>query len=132
MHGLLWKWHKDHHHKDHRYELPENTEGKKFEKNDLFFLVYALPAIVLMIAGFSIPYYPLVFISIGISLYGITYFIIHDVIIHKRLKIPFLQNSQNSFIKGIIRAHQAHHWPKSKNDFKNFGLLIFPLHYYKN
>ena len=63
MHGFLWAWHKDHHHKDHQYKLPENTEGKKFEKNDLFFLVYAIPAILLMIIGFSVSYYPLVFIS---------------------------------------------------------------------
>ncbi len=131
MHGLLWKWHKDHHRKDHQNSLPEKTEDKRFEKNDLFFLIYAIPAIVIMIFGFSIHYLPLVFISIGITLYGLTYFIIHDIIIHKRVYIPFLLANHNYFIKAIIKAHTAHHWPKSKNDFYNYGLLVFPFRYFK-
>lgn len=132
MHGFLWTWHKDHHRKDHVNTLPEKTEDKRFEKNDLFFLVYAIPAIALMIIGFSIHFLPFVFISIGITLYGFTYFTIHDVIIHKRLNIPFLRNPKNSFIKSVIKAHTAHHWPKSKNDFNNYGLLVFPLRFLKN
>ena len=131
MHGFLWNWHKDHHRKDHKHTLPEKTEDKRFEKNDLFFLVYAIPAILLMIIGFSTNYLPLVFISIGITLYGFTYFTIHDVIIHKRLHIPFLENHGNYFLRAIIKAHTAHHWPKSKNDFRNYGLLVFPLRFFK-
>jgi beta-carotene 3-hydroxylase len=132
MHGFLWNWHVDHHRKDHQNKLPEKTEDKKFEKNDLFFLVYAIPAIVLMIIGFAISYFPIIYISIGISLYGLTYFIIHDIIIHKRLNIPFLQKRQNFLLRAIIKAHTAHHWPKSKDDFHNFGLLIFPLRFFKS
>lgn len=132
MHGFLWNWHVDHHRKDHQNKLPEKTEDKKFEKNDLFFLVYAIPAIVLMITGFAISYFPIVYISIGISLYGLTYFIIHDIIIHKRLNIPFLQRQQNFLIRTIIKAHTAHHRPKSKDDFHNFGLLIFPGRFFKD
>ena len=131
MHGFLWNWHKDHHRKDHKNTLPEKTEDKTFEKNDLFFIVYALPAIIIMIIGFSIQYIPFVFISIGITLYGLTYFVIHDIIIHKRLNIPFLINANSFFIRAIIRAHTAHHWPKNKNDFSNFGLLLFPFTYFK-
>lgn len=131
MHGFLWKWHKDHHRKDHQNALPENTEDKRFEKNDLFFLVYAVPAVFLMIIGFSAGYLPLVFISIGITLYGLTYFIIHDIIIHKRLHIRFLENPSNHFIRAIIKAHTAHHWPKNRKDFHNYGLLVFPLRFFK-
>jgi beta-carotene 3-hydroxylase len=131
MHGFLWKWHKDHHRNDHQYTLPEKTEDRRLEKNDLFFLVYAIPAIVLMIIGFSTNYLALVFISMGITLYGLTYFIIHDIIIHKRLNIPFLRNPKNNFIRSVIKAHSAHHWPKSKADFHNFGLLVFPLRFFK-
>lgn len=53
MHDLLWKLHVDSHRKDNKQYLPEKTEEKKWEKNDRFFLVYALPAIVLLISGFS-------------------------------------------------------------------------------
>jgi len=131
MHGFLWKWHVDHHRKDHQQPLPEKTEDKRLEKNDLFFLVYAIPAIVLMITGFTISYYPIVYIGIGITLYGLTYFIIHDVIIHKRINISFLHKRHHFLIKAVINAHKAHHWPKSKDDFHNFGLLVFPRRFLK-
>ena len=131
MHGFLWKWHVDHHRKDHQQPLPEKTEDKRLEKNDLFFLVYAIPAIVLLIAGFTISYYTIVYIGVGITLYGLTYFIIHDVIIHKRINIPFLQKNQPYCLKAVINAHKAHHWPKSKDDFHNFGLLVFPRRFFK-
>ena len=81
MHGFLWKWHVDHHRKDHMQGMPLQTEDQHFEKNDLFVIVYALPAIILMIIGFSISYQPFIFISIGITLHGLTYFIINDIII---------------------------------------------------
>lgn len=131
MHGFLWRWHKDHHRKDGGKALPEQTEAKKFEKNDLFFVVYALPAIVLMVTGFMIAYYPIIYIAIGITLYGFTYFVIHDIIIHKRINIPFLFRNHNYFTQAIIKAHTAHHFPKNKQDFHNYGLLIFPLRYFK-
>lgn len=131
MHGFLWKWHVDHHRKDHQQPLPEKKEDKRLEKNDLFFLVYAIPAIVLLITGFTISYYPIVYVGIGITLYGLTYFIIHDVIIHNRINIPFLQQRHNFLIKAVINAHKAHHWPKSKDDFHNFGLLVFPRRFFK-
>lgn len=131
MHGFLWKWHKDHHRKDAGKSLPEKTEDKKFEKNDLFFVVYALPAIILMIVGFATSYFPIVYIAIGITLYGFTYFLIHDIIIHKRLNIPFLFRKPKFFMQAIIRAHTAHHWPKNKKDFHTYGLLIFPFRYFK-
>ncbi len=134
MHGFLWRWHKDHHIRDkERLKLSdlEKTEAKKFEKNDLFFVVFALPAIVLMIVGFSLPLYPLVFLSIGMTLYGAVYFLIHDIAIHRRLNLSFLQNSKNRYLQAIIRAHIAHHRPKNKKDFQNYGLLIFPRRFFK-
>lgn len=132
MHGFLWNWHKDHHRKDGQEYLPEKTEFGKFEKNDLFFVIFAFPAILLMVLGFVLNIYPFIFISIGISLYGFTYFIIHDIIIHKRFNVPFLFEKHNFYIKAILRAHQAHHFPKNKDDFHNYGLLIFPLRYFKS
>jgi hypothetical protein len=34
-------------------------------------------------------------------------------------------------MKAVINAHKAHHWPKSKDDFHNFGLLVFPRRFLK-
>lgn len=131
MHGFLWRWHKDHHINDQAKVALHENQHKGFEKNDLFFLVYALPAIALMIAGFSLKIYELVSVSIGITAYGFTYFMVHDVIIHQRLPLSFLWEKPGAYTKAIVRAHLAHHRPKSAADFRNFGLLIFSGKYFK-
>jgi beta-carotene 3-hydroxylase len=123
MHGFMWKFHKDHH--------VSTTTGIKtiFEKNDIFFLIYAVPAIILIITGLMLgSAYP-VAIGAGITLYGFTYFMIHDVVYHQRL--PLFTNSRNPYIIAIKRAHDAHHRPSNKNDFNNFGLLVFSTKYFK-
>lgn len=103
MHGYLWGWHKDHHRRDSnkKVENPLNTEAKHFEKNDRFFIIYAIPAIVLMLFGFTMHYPSLVALGIGITVYGITYFIIHDLIIHHRLPLKFLIKIDNQYIRAI-------------------------------
>lgn len=121
MHGFLWSWHKDHH-------LTDIASKPVFQKNDLFFLIYATPAIILIVAGLSLDKISLIAIGAGITLYGITYFLIHDVVYHQRL--PIFRNSTNFYIKAIKKAHDAHHRPKSVDDFKNFGLLIFPRKFF--
>ena len=117
MHGFLWSLHRDHH-------IGTNASKPGFQKNDLFFLIYATPAIILIIAGFSAMNLNLIAIGAGITLYGLTYFAIHDVVIHHRL--PISKNPENKYIKAIIKAHGAHHKPASPKDFKNYGLLVFP------
>ena len=132
MHGALWMWHKDHHRRDSKKaKMPLNTEAKHFEKNDRFFIMYATPAIILMIVGFSMNIPSLIALGIGITVYGMNYFIIHDIIIHERLPIPFLYKMDNRYIRAIRRAHLAHHRPKTKTDFHNYGLLIFPTRFFK-
>lgn len=132
MHGFLWKWHADHHINDNKkIKLKTEIEKPGFEKNDRFFLVYAIPGIVLLLTGlyFNLP--TLLASGIGISMYGITYFVIHDIIIHQRVKIPFLINTKNKYIRSIARAHLAHHRGKNIKDFDNYGLLIFQRRFLK-
>jgi beta-carotene 3-hydroxylase len=117
MHGFLWSLHKDHH-------IGTNASKPGFQKNDLFFLIYATPAIILIISGLSAMNFNLIAIGAGITLYGITYFAIHDVVIHHRL--PIFKTPDNKYIKAIIKAHGAHHKPASPKDFRNYGLLVFP------
>lgn len=121
MHGFLWSLHRDHH-------LTDIAGKPVFQKNDFFFIIYALPAIILIIAGLSAANPYLISTGAGITFYGFTYFIIHDVVFHKRL--PIFQNHSNSYLKAIVRAHGAHHKPKNLKDFKNFGLLIFPRRFF--
>ncbi len=122
MHGFMWSFHRDHH-------IRTDISNTLFEKNDLFFLIYATPAIILMITSFIYASYSLIFIGIGITLYGFTYFLIHDVLIHHRL--PLNITFRRGYFAALIRAHQAHHSGKNVKDFKNYGLLIFPLRFFK-
>ena len=121
MHGSMWYFHKDHH--DHSNE-------SFFEKNDIFFLVFAIPSWLFsmfgVMHGFDFKFY----IGVGIFLYGIAYFLVHDVIIHQRFK--WFSKSENWYIKGIKRAHKIHHKCLEKHDSKNFGMLIVPFYYFKN
>jgi beta-carotene 3-hydroxylase len=131
MHGFLWIWHKDHHINDQKKVALHEMNHGGFEENDYFFLIYALPAIVLFIVGIYNELWLLLAIAIGISLYGLTYFLIHDVLIHQRIKIPMQRLKKTRYFKALIKAHLAHHRPKNKTDFNNYGLLIFPFRYFK-
>jgi len=121
MHGFLWTFHKDHH-------IKNGKTDSFFEKNDLFFLIYAIPAIILIIAGFAEGIRSMIAIGAGITLYGFTYFFIHDVIIHHRL--PVKLNLKKGYLPALIRAHEAHHFGKNVKDFKNYGLLVFPVRFF--
>jgi beta-carotene 3-hydroxylase len=122
MHGLLWVWHEDHH-------QPHLKEGF-FEKNDLFFLVFAVPSASSFIIGASVPsFFWLTFVGIGIAIYGLIYFLIHDVYIHQRFK--WFRQLDNKYSRAILRAHGAHHANQEKEAGESFGLLIVNPKYFK-
>lgn len=120
MHGFLWFLHKDHH--DH------STEGE-FEKNDYFFIIFAIPAIVLFYFGSLKNYNYLFFIGLGVTLYGIAYFFVHDIFIHQRIKI--FSKTTNPYFLAIRRAHKQHHKYITKEDGECFGFLFLPFKYFK-
>ncbi len=119
MHGFLWSLHKDHHVVNHE---------KFFQKNDYFFLIFAIPSIILIFIGYenlSINF----FIGLGIALYGLAYFVVHEIIIHRRLPPP--KKTKSKYIKAIRKAHKVHHKNQGKYDGVNFGMLIVPRKYFK-
>ncbi len=118
MHGPLWAIHKTHHRPSKSY----------FELNDLFSLLFGSVAVVLIFVGIE-EYDYRFWMGVGISLYGMLYFFLHDVMIHKRLK--WLDRPKNSFLKGIFKAHQAHHRTNEKDDAVSFGLFVVPREYFK-
>ena len=69
------------------------------------------------------------YIGIGIALYGFAYFIVHEIIIHQRIKI--FRNINSKYIRAIKRAHKIHHKNIEKEDGESFGMLIVPLKYFK-
>ncbi|MGA0256896.1 MAG: fatty acid hydroxylase [Saprospiraceae bacterium] len=122
MHGLLWSWHEDHHD-------PIHKEGF-FEKNDRFFLVFAIPsALCYMLGSFYADLSILLFVGIGISIYGLIYFLIHDVYIHQRFH--WFRQLDNKYSRAILRAHGAHHAIKTKEDCESFGLLVVHPKFFK-
>ena len=68
-------------------------------------------------------------IAIGIFLYGLTYFIVHDIFIHRRFK--FFRNIDNKYARGVRRAHKIHHKNINKDGGECFGMLFVPKKYFK-
>ena len=121
MHGFLWVWHKDHHKKEH---------DSWFERNDLFFVVYALMSFVFVVLWNDYGYWVGLPIALGIFTYGCTYFVVHDIFIHQRFK--WLKRTNNRYAKGLRRAHKIHHKNIHKNGGECFGMLVVPRKYFRN
>jgi len=119
MHGFLWHLHEDHHRGGYH----------PFQKNDLFFLIFAIPSMTCLIVG---PVYHITWlmaVGFGIMLYGFCYFLVHDVIIHQRFK--WFKHSNNRYVKAMRWAHKMHHRHLNKYDGESFGLLVFDLKYWQ-
>ncbi|MCK7589849.1 sterol desaturase family protein [Subsaxibacter sp. CAU 1640] len=120
MHGFLWSLHKDHHKKDHK---------SWFERNDAFFLFYAIVSMVCFyLWNYEDVWYCLP-IALGIMVYGAAYFMVHDIFIHQRFKL--FRNANNWYARGVRRAHKMHHKHLGKDDGECFGMLVVPFKYFK-
>ena len=119
MHGFLWFFHKDHH----------QPESGFFEKNDVFFLLFAIPSWLLIMFGMIAGNDFRLFIGLGVFAYGVCYFLIHDVLIHQRFK--WFRNTRNWYVRAVRKGHYVHHRYKEKEDGESFGMLIVPMQYFK-
>ena len=120
MHGFLWVLHKDHHKKDH---------NSWFERNDLFFIFYAVVSFINVYAWGEYSFWAGLPIGIGIFIYGLSYFMVHDIFIHQRFKI--FRNSNSRYARGLRRAHKIHHKNLNKDGGECFGMLWVPMKYFK-
>jgi len=118
MHGFLWYLHEDHH---------QPSPGF-FEKNDAFFLIFAIPSWLCIMLGLQNELYWVAGIGFGIALYGFAYFIIHEVIIHQRFK--WVTRSNNTYVRTIRWAHKMHHKHLGKEDGESFGMLFVAKKYW--
>lgn len=121
MHGFLWNLHYDHHNKN---------KNQVLEKNDWFFVYFAIISMSLFATGSYFPHLWFnLYIGVGILCYGLAYFAVHEVIIHKRLlsdmKFDFF------YFKALQRAHRNHHSRLGKEDGECFGMLWVPVKYFK-
>jgi len=120
MHGFLWYLHADH----HQPKYPHT-----FEKNDAFFVIFAIPSIMLLYFGLLPNLNFMFFIGLGIFFYGVCYFLIHDVLIHQRFK--WFKNTKNKYLIGLRKAHKVHHKHLGKEEGECFGMLFVPKKYHK-
>jgi beta-carotene 3-hydroxylase len=119
MHGLMWHFHEDHH----------VVKPGFFERNDVFFLIYAIPSWLCIMMGMMYDTYVAVWIGYGIAAYGFAYFMFHDVYIHRRFK--WLRDIDHPYFMAIRKAHKVHHKHLGKEKGECFGMLIVPLKYYR-
>jgi beta-carotene 3-hydroxylase len=119
MHGFMWKIHKDHHQKN---------MNRFFEINDFFFPMFAAPGILFIYLGFAYGFeLSWLWLGLGISLYGMAYSLVHDIIIHQRVKV--LTRWDNVYVRALRKAHKIHHKHLGKEDGENFGFLFVPRKY---
>ena len=118
MHGFLWYLHEDHHQKGPGF----------WEKNDAFFVIFAIPSWLCIMLGSMNQNYWIVSIGAGIALYGFAYFLVHEIIIHQRIKL--FTRSNNRYIRAIRWAHKMHHKHLHKEEGESFGMLIVAKKYW--
>jgi len=97
FHGFGMGWHRSHH------DPPRHA----LEANDLFPVVFGAATIIVLsvgvwVGGRSV----LVPIGVGITAYGATYLVVHDVVIHRRLPWPPIPDRVGTRLR---RAHNVHH-----------------------
>jgi beta-carotene 3-hydroxylase len=110
LHGPLWFLHRSHH---------EPRSGW-WEWNDLVSLAYGAASAALVIYGIQHQSYTLG-IGIGIAVYGVLYFWLHDIIIHRRIKLKYQFRSR--YINRLIRAHKLHHKHLGRAPGEAYGFL---------
>lgn len=120
MHGFLWYLHEDHHQPKYK---------GLFEKNDAFFVIFAIPSILLFYFGVNPELNYLFFIGLGILFYGMAYFFVHDILIHQRVKL-FTRTNIKYFV-ALRKGHKVHHKHLGKEDGECFGMLNVPKKYFK-
>ena len=102
MHGLGRRLHRSHHRR-----WPERAAGEPFfEANDAFPAMFAGVVMVAMAVGFNVDGLTVLLpITIGVTLYGVAYALVHDGYIHGRLPV----RGRHPQLDRLAAAHELHH-----------------------
>ncbi|MCA1652868.1 MAG: sterol desaturase family protein [Sphingomicrobium sp.] len=116
MHGRLGWWLHESHHRE---------RAGRFERNDLYAVIFAVPSILLLAGGVRWGWGAwATWAGAGIAAYGAIYFGFHDVIVHRRVGHRIVPRS--SYFKRIVQAHRIHHAVESREGTVSFGFLYAP------
>jgi beta-carotene 3-hydroxylase len=113
MHGFLWILHESHH----------RPRKSWFELNDVFGIFFTAVSIGLFLAG-TLYYLPLLFAGLGMTAYGFVYFMIHDVLVHRRVEHGFVP--KQGYLRRVYQAHRLHHAVPGKDGAVSFGFVYAP------
>ena len=110
-HKLLWVFHKSHH----------TPRTGPFERNDVFPLFFASVSIAVIWYAIGDPLRgDLLALAVGVTLYGMVYFFVHDIYVHRRIPgVVF----RNTYLRRVKKAHMVHHTYGGEP----YGLLLFPV-----
>lgn len=121
MHGFMWSLHYDHH---------VRNKDRKWEKNDFFALVFAVPSFCFILFDSLLGIPSVGAIGFGIMAYGFAYFLVHEVIIHRR--IVLFSRLNNWYIEALNAAHKVHHACQEKENSHSLGMLVVPWKYFQH
>lgn len=113
MHGFLWILHEDHHRYHERW----------LEKNDAFTVFFSLIAVMLLYWGTRHEAFSLIAAGTGVTLYGVCYFLFHDIMFHRRIRFLKLK-PWTGYLKRIVSAHAIHHQSFHQKQPVAFGFLF--------
>ncbi len=113
MHGFGWGWHRSHH---------QPHPDKHFEMNDWYAVIFGGLTIVLFMIGGTDRW--IWWAALGVTLYGLLYGLVHDVLVHKRL--PITWQPKHPYLQRLINAHHMHHIFKDRAGGVSFGFLYAP------
>ena len=114
MHGVLEKWHMSHH------RNAANTFADKApEPNDLFPLAFSVVVVVAFWTGFNVVGFGwLLPLFTGVTLYGAVYTVVHDGIIHGRIR--WMKRINTLWSIRLTTAHRSHH----RGNGEPYGMLF--------
>jgi beta-carotene 3-hydroxylase len=112
MHGPGWGWHRSHH----------EPHGSRFERNDLYAILFAGISLGLFVAGARWP--ALWWVGLGTVIYGLLYAFLHDGLVHQRF--PFIRSPRSGYLKRLVQAHRMHHSVRGRDGAVSFGFIYAP------
>jgi beta-carotene 3-hydroxylase len=115
MHGVGERLHRSHHLNAAR------SQPKLIEANDLYPMAFAAVVMALLAVGFNaVGFSALIPMCIGITVYGAAYFTVHDIYIHRRIRL--WGTRKPAALEHLAKAHRTHH----ATNGEPYGML-FPV-----
>jgi beta-carotene 3-hydroxylase len=91
----------------------------------MFSIISFLLIVTGIFSGFDFKF----FMGIGMLIYGIGYFLYHDIVFHHRIKTKYIP--KNRYLKRVLRAHGQHHMKSTESTGVSFGFFFVGKKYDK-